>query len=132
MLVLNTTSPKVSPAAPKPCPVKTVPSSRASFAITFAIRSSPPPSEPFPHCRTPSANDTSRRTLVRRLTAGLPECHGSRTQPPDGETGLDVDGDDDRVTEVRAVEVAEAERHHAQEAARRRVGEGAIRTQRQA
>src|SRR5438874_231256 len=37
MLVLNTTSPAVSPRAPKPRPVYTVPSSRASFAVAAAI-----------------------------------------------------------------------------------------------
>src|SRR5262245_13157578 len=40
MLVLKTASPKVSPRAPKPRPVKTVPSSRASFATHSAILSS--------------------------------------------------------------------------------------------
>src|SRR5438132_12274585 len=39
MLVLKTTSPNVSPSAPKPRPVKTVPSSRASFATISAIHS---------------------------------------------------------------------------------------------
>src|SRR5215471_11039927 len=37
MLVLKTTSPKVSPSAPKPRPVNTVPSSRASFATISDI-----------------------------------------------------------------------------------------------
>src|SRR4051794_2673740 len=39
MLVLKTTSPKLSPSAPKPRPVNTVPSSRASFATISAIDS---------------------------------------------------------------------------------------------
>src|SRR5262245_41188927 len=45
MLVLNTTSPKVSPAAPKLRPVYTVPSSRASFAGVPDIA---PPTERLP------------------------------------------------------------------------------------
>src|SRR5258708_11285815 len=39
MLVLNTTSPNVSPAAPNARPAYTVPSSRASFAIGWDIDS---------------------------------------------------------------------------------------------
>src|SRR5438270_12662206 len=38
MLVLKTTSPKRSPRAPKPRPVYTVPSSRASLATVSAIK----------------------------------------------------------------------------------------------
>jgi hypothetical protein len=37
MLVLNTTSPVVSPAAPNARPVDTVPSSRASFACMVGL-----------------------------------------------------------------------------------------------
>src|SRR6266480_4307432 len=37
MLVLKTTSPKVVPLPPKGRPVKSVPSSRASFAIAYAM-----------------------------------------------------------------------------------------------
>src|SRR4051794_23879272 len=39
MLVLNTTSPVVSPAAPKARPVYTVPSSSANFAVAMRVRS---------------------------------------------------------------------------------------------
>src|SRR5947209_13340395 len=55
MLVLKTTSPNVSPSAPKPRPVKTVPSSSASFAVMSAIRSS---------CVTPESPGASATRLA--------------------------------------------------------------------
>src|SRR4051794_11409221 len=41
MLVLNTTSPSISPRAPKARPAKTVPSSSASLAMSMAAVASP-------------------------------------------------------------------------------------------
>src|SRR6266511_3800585 len=59
MLVLKTTSPKVSPSAPKPQPVKTVPSSRASFATRSVMRL-----PLLSGCRRPYCRDVlSRRPL---------------------------------------------------------------------
>src|SRR4051794_19084120 len=75
MLVLNTTSPNVSPVAPKPRPVRIVPSSSASFATGPAISS--PRNDAVAHILGYGNALSEQRRLLRYVGPELRKCIGS-------------------------------------------------------
>src|ERR1700736_6312417 len=80
MLVLKTTSPKVSPRAPKARPVETVPSSRASFAGVSAID----PPRPVLSIVKPGS---SPEQFAHLAPQGQPGCQQPHNQEAHGEDG---------------------------------------------